>query len=96
MDPIKGVRYMSSVVADYDLCQDCEAKGIHNEHPMLKIRKANQALAKLVCQYPNAHSQSSKNQSMNASNVSKASTSQQEDVQKVIQGKNASGKKPRY
>lgn len=44
---------MCSQCANYDLCQQCEAKGVHIEHPMLKIRKANQAPAKLVCQYAN-------------------------------------------
>ena len=49
--PITGVRYMCSVCSNFDLCANCEAKGIHNEHPMLKIRKPNQAPHSFVCQF---------------------------------------------
>lgn len=37
--PIKGIRFKCSVCPDYDICQDCEAKGHHSEHALLKIRK---------------------------------------------------------
>lgn len=49
--PIKGVRFMCSVCGNYDLCETCEAKGVHNQHPLLKIRKPNYAPAKIVCQF---------------------------------------------
>jgi hypothetical protein len=39
-EPIRGVRFKCSVCANYDLCQKCEAKNIHPEHPFLKIRDA--------------------------------------------------------
>ncbi len=51
--PIRGVRYMCSVCPDFDLCGACEAKGQHKEHALLKIRKPEQAPAKLICQYEN-------------------------------------------
>ena len=53
MTPIVGIRYMCSTCNNYDLCQNCEAKGVHSEHAMLKIRKAGQAPNKIVCQYAN-------------------------------------------
>lgn len=49
--PIKGIRYMCSVCADYDICADCERAGKHAEHTLLKIRNPKQAPHKLVCQY---------------------------------------------
>ena len=52
--PIKGIRYMCSVRPNFDICEKCEAKGIHSEHPFLKIRKPEWAPAKLICQYNNA------------------------------------------
>lgn len=36
--PIVGVRYKCSECADYDLCQDCEAKDVHNHHVFLKLK----------------------------------------------------------
>jgi len=51
VNPIKGVRFKCSVCPDYDLCEGCEAKGLHAEHPMLKIRDPSMAPAKLICQY---------------------------------------------
>jgi hypothetical protein len=53
MCPIRGIRFMCSVCSNYDLCENCEKAGVHMHHPMLKIRKANQAPAKLICQYKN-------------------------------------------
>jgi len=49
--PIRGVRFMCSVCANYDLCENCEAAGVHAHHAMLKIRKAEQAPSKLICQF---------------------------------------------
>ncbi|CAF0776975.1 unnamed protein product [Didymodactylos carnosus] len=37
--PIIGVRYKCYVCPDYDLCEECSAKGIHSEHEMIKISK---------------------------------------------------------
>jgi hypothetical protein len=51
MTPITGVRYMCSVCNNFDLCATCEAKGTHNEHPMLKIRKPHQTPHSFVCQF---------------------------------------------
>ena len=53
MAPIKGIRYMCSVCSNYDICDGCEAKGVHSQHAMLKIRKPEFAPAKLICQYKN-------------------------------------------
>jgi len=39
-EPIRGVRFKCSVCANYDLCQKCEAKNVHPEHPFLKIRES--------------------------------------------------------
>lgn len=36
---IMGVRYKCSECDDYDLCEKCEAKGVHSHHTFLKIRK---------------------------------------------------------
>lgn len=51
MTPIKGIRYMSSVFNNYDICEKCEQAGVHAGHPLLKIRKPEFAPAKLICQY---------------------------------------------
>jgi hypothetical protein len=57
MSPIRGIRFMCSVCSNYDLCENCEKAGVHMHHPMLKIRKAHQAPAKLICQYKNTDSE---------------------------------------
>ena len=36
--PIVGVRYKCSECPDFDLCQDCEAKDVHNHHVFLKLK----------------------------------------------------------
>lgn len=51
VNPIKGIRYKCTVLPDYDLCEGCEAKGIHPEYPMLKIRDPASAPTKIMCQY---------------------------------------------
>jgi hypothetical protein len=53
MCPIKGIRYMCSVRANFDICESCEASGAYNQYSMLKIRKPEFAPAKLICQYKN-------------------------------------------
>lgn len=52
-NPIRGIRYMCSVCSDCDFCQQCEKNGVHAQHPLLKIRKEEQAPAKLICQFKN-------------------------------------------
>lgn len=47
--PIKGIRFKCAIQSDYDLCEDCERKGINSEHAMVKIRKPSMAPAKIVC-----------------------------------------------
>merc|ERR1712117_538545 len=37
MSPITGVRYKSLELDDYDLCSECEAKGVHPGQNMIKI-----------------------------------------------------------
>ncbi len=63
MNPIKGLRYMSSVNGDTDFCQNCERAGVHSQHPLLKVRKPSQAPAKLICQYKNGDTLAPVNQS---------------------------------
>lgn len=42
MCPIVGVRYKCSVCPNYDLCEACEAKGVHKEHTFVKINSRAQ------------------------------------------------------
>lgn len=35
--PIKGIRYKCLICPDYDLCELCECKHLHNQHPMIRI-----------------------------------------------------------
>ena len=37
--PIKGPRYNCMVCKDYDLCEKCYKKGIHDSHPVQKLSK---------------------------------------------------------
>ena len=53
-NPIQGVRFKCAICPDYDLCEDCEKKGVHPEHAMIKIRKPSMAPAKIVCQMNNS------------------------------------------
>lgn len=48
--PIVGIRYMCTVRHNYDLCEKCE-QTMNHEHPLLKVRKPDQAPVKIVCQY---------------------------------------------
>ena len=38
MTPIYGIRYKCFVCKDYDLCESCESKSIHDHHAFIKIR----------------------------------------------------------
>jgi hypothetical protein len=50
--PIQGIRYKCSVCVDFDLCDKCEAEKQH-AHPMLKIRRPEQAPAFIQVTYKN-------------------------------------------
>jgi len=50
VNPIKGIRYQSTFYNDYDICEVCEKKGIHKEHPLIKIRRPGQAPFKVITQ----------------------------------------------
>jgi len=39
MIPIRGIRFKCTACPDYDLCESCEAKNIHDpDHPLLKLK----------------------------------------------------------
>lgn len=79
MSPIRGIRFMCSVCSNYDLCENCERAGVHAMHPMLKVRKAEHAPSKLVCQYKSSQHEAPRmdakvESKMSASAVSKSSS----------------------
>lgn len=39
MHPIVGVRYKCMNCPDYDLCESCEAQGVHDHHVFLKLKQ---------------------------------------------------------
>ena len=43
MCPIRGDRYKCTVCPNYDLCESCEANGVHREHTFLKIKSPEQS-----------------------------------------------------
>lgn len=42
MNPIIGYRYKCLITYDYDLCENCEAKGTY-KYPLIKIRDPEMA-----------------------------------------------------
>ena len=44
--PIENVRYKCLECDDYDLCGECEAKGVHSHHVFAKLKKQDQQLPK--------------------------------------------------
>jgi len=39
MNPILGVRYKCANCKDFDLCANCEAKGVHKDHVFIKLQR---------------------------------------------------------
>lgn len=39
-----GNRFKCAICPDYDLCETCEKKGLHQEHDMMKITTPGQGL----------------------------------------------------
>lgn len=46
-NPIVGIRYKCVVCPDFDLCEKCESKSIH-DHPFLKIKKLKHTPMKII------------------------------------------------
>jgi len=44
MSPIKGTRYKCLICPDFDLCNDCQSKGEHSEHNMMKLTTPRSSL----------------------------------------------------
>eukprot|EP00742_Colponemidia_sp_Colp-10_P000850 GILJ01000923.1.p1 GENE.GILJ01000923.1~~GILJ01000923.1.p1 ORF type:complete len:671 (-),score=100.90 GILJ01000923.1:153-2165(-) len=52
MLPIVGIRYKCAVCADYDLCEECEEKQVHDSlHPFLKLRRSDQRALFAACSH---------------------------------------------
>mmetsp|Transcript_13724 Transcript_13724/g.15632 ORF Transcript_13724/g.15632 Transcript_13724/m.15632 type:complete len:1054 (-) Transcript_13724:2346-5507(-) len=50
---IKGDRYKSAIVSNFDLCATCESSGLFESHePFLKIRNSSKAPVEIVCVLP--------------------------------------------
>ena len=41
--PLTGCRYRCVICPDFDICENCEDKEIHAEHPMVRFRQSTQA-----------------------------------------------------
>ncbi len=50
LDPIVGVRYKCTQCPDFDLCEKCEAQGVHKHHLFLKICRQDQAPLSIITQ----------------------------------------------
>eukprot|EP01029_Cantina_marsupialis_P021869 TRINITY_DN52_c0_g1_i1.p1 TRINITY_DN52_c0_g1~~TRINITY_DN52_c0_g1_i1.p1 ORF type:complete len:844 (-),score=393.66 TRINITY_DN52_c0_g1_i1:164-2611(-) len=46
--PLVGIRYKCAVCDNLDFCEACEVDGIHNGHPLLKIRTPGQAPTAII------------------------------------------------
>ena len=40
---VYGARYKCTVCPDFDLCEQCDSRGYHMEHHMIRIRQPGQA-----------------------------------------------------
>uniref|UniRef100_A0A915I5N0 ZZ-type domain-containing protein n=1 Tax=Romanomermis culicivorax TaxID=13658 RepID=A0A915I5N0_ROMCU len=43
---VSGRRYKCMVCRDFDLCQECEAKNLHTEHPMIRLTHGTDTIYK--------------------------------------------------